>query len=195
MCYRCEWVDLTKPDYVAYHDDEWGVPLFSDTQLFEFLTLESAQAGLSWYTILKKRDSYREAFANFDVERVAQFDQGKSAELFTNPGIIRNKLKIAAAINNAARFIEIQTEFGSFANYQWQFVNDKPLINSINSKDDYAATSKESEHFAKDLKQRGFKFLGPTTVYAHMQACGMVNDHHNKCFRKEEIIAGYQKHF
>ena len=195
MCQRCEWLDTTKADYIAYHDTEWGVPLFDDHLLFEFLTLESAQAGLSWYTILKKRDNYRKAFANFDPNQVAQFDESKKLALMEDSGIIRNRLKINAAVNNAQQFLTIQKEFGSFANYQWQFVNNKPIINDINSKDDYQATTKESEAFAKDLKKRGFKFLGPTTVYAHMQACGTVNDHHNHCFRKQEIIALYPSLF
>jgi DNA-3-methyladenine glycosylase I len=195
MCQRCEWLDTTKADYIAYHDTEWGVPLFDDHLLFEFLTLESAQAGLSWYTILKKRDNYRKAFANFDPNQVAQFDESKKLALMEDSGIIRNRLKINAAVNNAQQFLTIQKEFGSFANYQWQFVNNKPIINDINSKDDYQATTKESEAFAKDLKKRGFKFLGPTTVYAHMQACGMVNDHQNHCFRKQEIIALYPSLF
>lgn len=182
--YRCHWVDLSKADYVAYHDTEWGVPVYDDNKLFEFLTLEAAQAGLSWYTVLKKRDNYRAAFANFDPVKVAAFDEQKAAELMQNPGIIRNRLKIAAAINNAARFLEIQAEFGSFSNYQWRFVNGKPQQNSIAGPADYRATSPESDAMSKDLKKRGFKFVGSTIIYAHMQACGMVNDHHNNCFRK-----------
>lgn len=181
---RCHWVDVTKPDYVAYHDTEWGVPIYDDNKLFEFLTLEAAQAGLSWYTVLKKRDSYRAAFANFDPVKVAAFDDTKAAELLQNPGIIRNRLKVAAAINNAARFLEIQAEFGSFSDYQWRFVGGKPQLNSIASPADYRATSPESDAMSKDLKKRGFKFVGSTIIYAHMQACGMVNDHHNDCFRK-----------
>uniref|UniRef100_UPI0040473DE8 DNA-3-methyladenine glycosylase I n=1 Tax=Rheinheimera sp. TaxID=1869214 RepID=UPI0040473DE8 len=184
---RCHWVDLSKPDYVAYHDTEWGVPVYDDNKLFEFLTLEAAQAGLSWYTVLKKRDSYREAFAHFDPVKVAAFDDAKAAALLQNPGIIRNRLKIAAAINNAARFLEIQREFGSFSNYQWQFVGGKPQQNHIASPADYRATSPESDAFSKDLKKRGFKFVGSTIIYAHMQACGMVNDHHNDCFRKTQV--------
>lgn len=184
---RCHWVDETKADYVAYHDTEWGVPVYEDNKLFEFLTLEAAQAGLSWYTVLKKRDSYRAAFANFNPVKVAAFDEAKAAELLKNPGIIRNKLKIAAAINNAARFLEIQAEFGSFSHYQWQFVGGKPQVNSINGPSDHRATSPESDAFSKDLKKRGFKFVGSTIIYAHMQACGMVNDHHNDCFRKIQI--------
>jgi DNA-3-methyladenine glycosylase I len=191
MCTRCLWLDETKPDYVTYHDEEWGVPVFEDQKLFEFITLESAQAGLSWYTILKKRDGYRAAFKNFDVDKVAAMTDEDVERLMTEPSIVRNKLKIAATINNAKAFIKIQQEFGSFAKYQWQFVNNKPIVNQIHSKEDYPATSEISEKFAKDLKKRGFKFLGPTTVYAHMQACGMVNDHDNACFRKQEIIDLY----
>ena len=186
---RCHWVDLTKPDYVAYHDTEWGVPVYDDNTLFEFLTLEAAQAGLSWYTVLKKRDSYREAFANFDPVKVAAFDDAKAEQLLQNPGIIRNRLKIAAAINNAARFLEIQREFGSFSHYQWQFVGGKPQQSSITGPEDYRATSPESDAMSKDLKKRGFKFVGSTIIYAHMQACGMVNDHHQDCFRHPVVAA------
>ena len=186
---RCHWVDLTKPDYVAYHDTEWGVPVYDDNKLFEFLTLEAAQAGLSWYTVLKKRDNYRAAFANFDPVKVATFDEVKATELLQNPGIIRNRLKVAAAINNAARFLEVQAEFGSFSNYQWQFVGGKTQKNSIAGPEDYRATSPESDAMSKDLKKRGFKFVGSTIIYAHMQACGMVNDHHNDCFRRRELTA------
>ncbi|MFY8272902.1 DNA-3-methyladenine glycosylase I [Pseudoalteromonas sp. SSDWG2] len=193
MCKRCDWVDLNKEDYVAYHDSEWGVPVYDDDTLFEFLTLESAQAGLSWYTILKKRDNYRNAFANFDARKIAAFDDKDIQRLLNDEGIVRNRLKILATINNAQRFLEIQHEFGSFSDYQWQFVGHKPRVNSIRSKADYVATSEQSDAFAKDLKKRGFKFLGSTTVYAHMQACGMVNDHHNDCFRKEEVLAMYKQ--
>lgn len=188
---RCPWLDTTKPDYVIYHDEEWGVPLYDDTKLFEFITLESAQAGLSWYTILKKRSGYKKAFANFDVQIVAQFTQDDVERLMLDEGIVRNRLKIAATVNNAKRFIEIQKEFGSFSNYQWQFVGNKPIISNLNNVEDYPAITEASTSFAKDLKKRGFKFLGPTTVYAHMQACGMVNDHSNDCFRKEEIIEAF----
>ncbi|MGO3422566.1 MAG: DNA-3-methyladenine glycosylase I [Pseudoalteromonas distincta] len=188
---RCPWLDTTKPDYVIYHDEEWGVPLYDDTKLFEFITLESAQAGLSWYTILKKRSGYKKAFANFDVEKVAQFTQDDVERLMLDEGIVRNRLKIAATVNNAKRFIVIQEEFGSFSNYQWQFVDNKPIISNLNNVEDYPAITEVSTAFAKDLKKRGFKFLGPTTVYAHMQACGMVNDHSNDCFRKEEIIEAF----
>ncbi|WP_462157658.1 DNA-3-methyladenine glycosylase I [Pseudoalteromonas sp. GB56] len=192
MCERCHWVDLTKADYVAYHDEEWGVPIYDDDTLFEFLTLESAQAGLSWYTILKKRDNYRKAFSNFDARKVAAFDDKDIERLLADEGIVRNKLKILATINNAQRFLEIKHEFGSFSDYQWQFVDHKPRVNSIRSKADYVATSEQSDAFAKDLKKRGFKFLGSTTVYAHMQACGMVNDHHDDCYRKEEVLSMYK---
>ncbi|RZF93030.1 DNA-3-methyladenine glycosylase I [Pseudoalteromonas sp. CO302Y] len=188
---RCPWLDTNKEDYVAYHDEEWGVPLYDDHRLFEFITLESAQAGLSWYTILKKRDGYRSAFKNFVVEEVARMTEDDVERLMQFEGIIRNRAKIAATINNAQRFIEIQKEFGSFSNYQWQFVGGKPLVNNFDKLEDYPAITEASTAFAKDLKKRGFKFLGPTTVYAHMQACGMVNDHSNDCFRKAEIIAQY----
>lgn len=184
---RCHWADLSKPDYVAYHDTEWGVPVYDDNKLFEFLVLEAAQAGLSWYTVLKKRDNYRTAFANFDPVKVAAFDEAKASELLLNPGIIRNRLKIAAAINNASRFIEVQQEFGSFSQYQWRFVNGSPQVNNIASAADIRATSPESDAFSKDLKKRGFTFIGSTIMYAYMQACGMVNDHHNQCFCKHGV--------
>ena len=190
---RCAWLDATKPDYVKYHDEEWGVPLYDDTKLFEFITLESAQAGLSWYTILKKRAGYKKAFANFNVQKVANFTPDDIERLMQDESIVRNRLKIAATVNNAQRFIEIQKEFGSFSNYQWQFVGNKPIISDLNSVEDTPAITEESKAFAKDLKKRGFKFLGPTTVYAHMQACGMVNDHSNDCFRKEEIIKAFSE--
>jgi DNA-3-methyladenine glycosylase I len=190
---RCPWLDTTKPDYVAYHDAEWGVPVYDDRILFEFLTLESAQAGLSWYTILKKREGYRNAFANFDVQKVAKFNDDDIEHLLQDEGIVRHRLKISATINNAKRFIEIQQEFGSFHRYQWQFVLNKPHISNLNTVEDYPAITEASTAFAKDLKERGFKFLGPTTVYAYMQACGMVNDHSNDCFRKAEIVSEYKK--
>lgn len=188
---HCPWLDTSKQDYVAYHDQEWGVPLYDDQKLFEFITLESAQAGLSWYTILKKRDGYRRAFANFDVKAVASFNEADIERLMLDGGIVRNRLKINATVNNAKRFLEVQQEFGSFSSYQWAFVDNKPLISNLNELGDYPAITKISTAFAKDLKKRGFKFLGPTTVYAHMQACGMVNDHSNNCFRKAEIIKKY----
>ncbi len=188
---RCGWVDLSKPDYVEYHDKEWGVPVRDDQKQFEFLTLESAQAGLSWYTILKRREGYRHAFAGFDVAAVAKFDDDKIAQLLTDVGIIRNKLKVNAAVNNAKRFLEVQAEFGSFNTYIWSFVGGAPLVSHIENLADYPATSKESDALSKDLKKRGFKFVGPTICYAHMQAAGLVNDHSLDCYRRQEIIDSY----
>jgi DNA-3-methyladenine glycosylase I len=188
---RCPWVDLSKIDYVEYHDKEWGVPVYDDRLMFEFLTLESAQAGLSWYTILKRREHYRRAFNNFEPKKVSRFNQAKIEKLLMDPGIIRNRLKIEATVNNAQRFLEVQTSYGSFSKYIWGFVGGKPKINKIRKLSDYQATSRESEALSKDLKQRGFKFLGSTICYAHMQATGMVNDHSLDCFRKSEIIQKY----
>ena len=185
---RCPWVDLTKPDYVEYHDKEWGVPVYDDRLLFEFLSLESAQAGLSWYTVLRKRENYRIAFENFDPQKVAKFDKVKIEKLLQNQGIIRNRLKIESTINNAHRFLEVQADYGSFAKYIWGFVGGKPRINNIRKLSDYPATSKESDVLSKDLKTRGFKFMGSTICYAHMQATGMVNDHSLDCFRRKEIM-------
>jgi DNA-3-methyladenine glycosylase I len=190
---RCPWVDLSKPEYVEYHDREWGVPVYDDRLIFEFLSLESAQAGLSWYTVLKKRDNYRVAFENFKPERVAGFDQAKIEELLLNPGIIRNRMKIEATVNNARIFLEVQAEYGKFSRYIWGFVGGKPKINVIRELSDYPATSKESDALSKDLKKRGFKFLGSTICYAHMQATGMVNDHSVDCFRKREIREKYRQ--
>ena len=190
---RCPWLDTTKPDYVAYHDDEWGVPVYDDQKLFEYLTLESAQAGLSWYTILKRRDGYRRAFANFDVNKVALFTEEKVEELLLNEGIIRHRGKINAAINNAKLFIAIQSEFGSFSKYMWGFVGHKTIVNNWQKLEDYPATSKESDAWSKDLKKRGFKFVGSTICYAHMQACGMVNDHSSNCYKRSQIIDEFQQ--
>ncbi|MFH0801109.1 MAG: DNA-3-methyladenine glycosylase I [bacterium] len=189
---RCPWVDLSKVDYIEYHDKEWGVPVHDDRLLFEFLTLESAQAGLSWYTVLKKRENYRIAFENFEPEKIAGFNQPKIERLLLNPGIIRNRLKIEATINNAHKFLEVQEKYGSFSKYIWGFVDGKPKINNILQLSDYPATSKESEALSKDLKSRGFKFLGSTICYAHMQATGMVNDHSINCFRRNELIEKYR---
>ncbi|MHB8223480.1 MAG: DNA-3-methyladenine glycosylase I, partial [Desulfurivibrionaceae bacterium] len=158
---------------------------------FEFLTLEGAQAGLSWYTVLRKREQYRLAFDHFDPEKVARYDEQQVALLLDNPGIIRNRLEILAAINNAQRFLEIQEAFGSFAAYMWRFVDGRPIVHEIKTLSDYPAASPESEAMSKDLRQRGFKFVGSTICYAHMQAIGMVNDHSVDCFRRQEIIAGY----
>jgi DNA-3-methyladenine glycosylase I len=184
---RCPWVDLTKPDYIAYHDDEWGVPVHDDRTIFEFLTLEAAQAGLSWYTVLRKRENYRTAFAHFDPEKVARFSDKKVERLLANPGIIRNRSKILAAINNAKQFLKVQAEFDSFDAYIWRFVDGRPIVNKFRSLADYQATSRESDAMSKDLRQRGFKFVGSTICYAHMQATGMVNDHAIGCFRRREI--------
>jgi DNA-3-methyladenine glycosylase I len=172
-------------EYVAYHDQEWGVPVHDDARLFEFLILEGAQAGLSWSTILRKRPGYREAFAGFDVERVARFDKRKVERLMQFPGIVRNRLKIEAAINNARRFLAVQEECCSFAKYSWGFVDGTPIVNRWRDMKQVPATSKESDAFSKDLQRRGFKFVGSTIIYAHMQATGMVNDHLVTCFRYE----------
>jgi DNA-3-methyladenine glycosylase I len=188
---RCPWVDLTKPEYVTYHDKEWGVPVYDDRLLFEFLTLESVQAGLSWYTVLRKRDNYRIAFENFEPEKIVRFDRKRIESLLQNPGIIRNRLKIEATVHNAGRFLEVQESYGSFAAYIWDFVGGSPKINDIRKLSDYPATSKDSDALSRDLKKRGFKFLGSTICYAHMQATGMVNDHSVDCFRRQEIIKQY----
>ena len=185
---RCPWVDLSKPDYVEYHDQEWGVPVHDDKVLFEFLTLEAAQAGLSWYTVLRKREAYRQAFAGFDPEKVARFGKRQIEALIKNPGIIRNRAKIVSAINNAARFLDVQEEFGSFDSYIWRFVDGRPILHHLRKLNDYPSTSAESDAMSKDLKQRGFKFVGSTICYAHMQATGMVNDHVTDCFRRQEIL-------
>jgi DNA-3-methyladenine glycosylase I len=190
---RCPWVDLSNVEYVEYHDKEWGVPVYDDRLIFEFLTLESAQAGLSWLTVLRKRENYRKAFENFEPKKVARFDQAKIEELLLNPGIIRNRLKTEATVNNARKFLEVQKEFGSFSKYIWGFVGGKPKINKIRKLADYPAKSKESDALSQDLRKRGFKFLGSTICYAHMQATGLVNDHSLDCFRKSEIIEQYGK--
>ena len=180
---RCAWCE--KDDlYRNYHDNEWGKPVKDDKILFEFLILESFQAGLSWFTILKKRENFRKAFADFNVEKVAKFDETKIDELVQNEGIIRHRGKISAAINNAKLFIEIQKEYGSFSDFIWKYVDHKPIINNWNSIKEVPATTEISDQIAKDLKKRGFKFFGSTTIYAHMQATGMVNDHTNDCFCK-----------
>jgi DNA-3-methyladenine glycosylase I len=184
-------VDLTKPDYVAYHDMEWGVPVHDDRLLFEFLTLEGAQAGLSWYTVLRKRENYRIAFDHFDPQTVAKYGDRKVQELLSNAGIIRNKAKILAAINNARKYLVVQEDFGSFDAYIWKFVDGKPIVNQIRQVKDYPATSRESDAMSKDLRLRGFQFVGSTVCYAHMQATGMVNDHVMTCARRNEIIKGY----
>jgi DNA-3-methyladenine glycosylase I len=188
---RCPWVDPTKADYVAYHDREWGVPVHDDRLIFEYLILEGAQAGLSWYTVLKKRVNYRVAFDSFDPEKIARYNEDKVKELLANAGIIRNRSKILASINNAQRFLEIREEFGSFDAYIWRFVDGRPIVNAFRELKDYPATSRESDALSRDLRKRGFKFVGSTICYAHMQATGMVNDHSLSCFRRREIIDGY----
>lgn len=188
---RCPWLQLDKADYVAYHDLEWGVPVYDDRLLFEFLILEGAQAGLSWYTILRRRENYRKAFAGFDPEQVARFDEAKVQELLANPGIIRNQLKIRATINNAQRFLEVQESFSSFSDYMWGFVDGQPIVHELVKMSDYPTSTPQAEAMSRDLRKRGFKFIGPTICYAHMQATGMVNDHTLGCFRRAEIIASY----
>lgn len=183
---RCPWC-LGFEQYVKYHDEEWGVPVFDDQKQFEFLVLESAQAGLSWSTILKKRDGYRKAFADFDYRVVADLPEGYIRELLQDSSIIRNELKIRAAINNARRFMEIQAVFGTFSDYIWDFVDGKPIQNSFKSLSEVPATTAVSDRLSKDLKKRGFKFLGSTIIYAHMQATGLVNDHLVDCWRHREV--------
>jgi len=184
---RCGWPGKADQLMLDYHDREWGVPVHDDRKQFEFLTLESAQAGLSWATVLRKRDNYRRAFAQFDPERVARFTAKRIEKLLADPGIIRNRLKVTAAVTNAHCFLEVQEEFGSFDAYIWRFVGGDPIQNRIRTMKDMPATSKESDALSKDLKQRGFKFVGSTIVYAHMQAVGMVNDHLVTCFRHEAV--------
>jgi DNA-3-methyladenine glycosylase I len=182
---RCTWAE--SPGMFLYHDQEWGVPQHDDRVLFEFLTLEGAQAGLSWSTILAKREAYRRAFSNFDPGKVARFDAAKQQVLMGNAGIVRNKLKIASAIQNAIAFLSVQQEFGSFNAYVWQFVNGRPIVNSWKTKQRLPAQTAESEKMSKDLLKRGFKFVGPTICYAFMQAVGLVNDHQVECFRFAEL--------
>jgi len=190
---RCPWVDLSKPDYVAYHDLEWGVPVHDDRLLFEFLILEGAQAGLSWYTVLRKRAAYREAFDGFDAAKVAHYDARRVEKLLANPGIIRNRLKVNAAIGNARSFLAVQEEFGSFADYIWGFVGGKTIVHELREFGDYPATSSESDTMSKDMRQRGFRFVGSTILYAHMQATGMVNDHAVNCFRRPQLLAASRR--
>lgn len=185
---RCPWLDLDKPDYVAYHDREWGVPVHDDRKHFEFLTLESAQAGLSWYTVLRKRANYRQAFAKFDPAKVARFSAVTVEQMLQDPGLIRNRRKINAAVENARHFLAVQDEFGSFSTYIWRFVDGEPIVNEFRTLADLPATSRESDALSKDLKSRGFKFIGSTVIYAHMQATGMVNDHVLDCFRRSQIL-------
>jgi DNA-3-methyladenine glycosylase I len=186
---RCEWAG-TDPRMVRYHDREWGVPVRRDRKHFEFLILEGAQAGLSWSTVLNKREAYRRAFSDFDPELVARFSAKRVQTLMRDPGIIRNRLKIESAVGNARAFLAVRDEFGSFNTYCWGFVGGKPRVNRWKKRGDVPATSRESDAFSKDLKQRGFRFVGSTIIYAHMQAVGMVNDHVVDCFRYREIARG-----
>jgi DNA-3-methyladenine glycosylase I len=186
---RCKWAEGVSLDYIEYHDKEWGVPVHDDKVQFEFLILEGAQAGLSWSTILNKREGYRQAFADFDVEKVARFTDKRAEKLLTNPAIVRNRLKVNSAVTNAKAFIKVQEEFGSFSKYIWDFVNGKPIQNKFRKDSDIPATSPQSDDLSKDLKKRGFKFVGSTIVYAHMQATGLVNDHVMGCFRYKPCAA------
>ncbi len=183
---RCDWCG-DDPLYVTYHDTEWGVPLHDDQKLFEFLILEGAQAGLSWITILRRRENYRVAFDTFDVARISSYNESKIQELLQNPGIIRNKLKIRSVVSNAQSFFSIQQEFGSFDSYIWQFVGGKPLVNSFGKLSEIPSSTQESDAMSRDLKSRGFKFVGSTICYAFMQATGMVNDHLTTCFRYRQV--------
>jgi len=184
---RCGWAEGPFPDYVRYHDEEWGVPVRDDRMQFEFLVLESAQAGLSWATILKRREGYRTAFADFDPERVSRFRKPRVERLLANPAIIRHRGKVEAAVNNARRFLEVQREFGSFSDYIWGFVGGAPLVNRWRRDDEVPAASEQSVALARDLRARGFRFVGSTILYAHMQATGLVNDHLVSCFRHREV--------
>lgn len=183
---RCAWAGDTSLPYIEYHDKEWGVPVWDDQTQFEFLILEGAQAGLSWSTILNKRDGYRKNFANFDVNKVARFTSKRVEKILQDPGIVRNKLKVNSAVTNAKAFLKVQEEYDGFCNYIWGFVDGKPNQNRFRRDSDVPATSKESDALSKDLKKRGFKFVGSTIIYAHMQATGMVNDHVTSCFRHAE---------
>jgi DNA-3-methyladenine glycosylase I len=180
---RCKWAEGVSLDYIEYHDTEWGVPVRDDSVQFEFLILEGAQAGLSWSTILNKRAGYRKLFAEFDVQKVARFTPKRVAKILQDPAVVRNRLKVESAISNAKAFIAVQEEFGSFSDYIWGFVDGKPIQNRFKKDSDVPATSPESDALSKDLKKRGFRFVGSTIMYAHMQATGLVNDHVTSCFR------------
>jgi len=187
---RCEWAREQFDDYITYHDQEWGVPVHDDRIHFEFLILEGAQAGLSWATVLKKREGYRSMFAGFDPAIVASYGEKKISEILAFEGVIRNKLKVRSAVTNARCFLDIQNEFGSFDRYVWRFVGGEPIINNWKNLSEVPASTPESDKLSKDLKQRGFKFVGSTIMYAWMQACGLVNDHTTDCFRYQELCAG-----
>lgn len=184
---RCSWVPEQDPLYVAYHDEEWGVPSHDDRHLFELLSLEGAQAGLSWSTILRKREGYQKAFAGFDITRIARFDAEKVAALLSNPGIVRNRRKVESVVANAAAAAEVADELGSLDAYVWQFVGGRPIRNRWRTLEDIPAVTAESQAMSKDLKRRGFRFVGPTVCYAFMQAAGLVNDHVTSCFRHGEV--------
>lgn len=186
---RCEWAEGVSLDYIEYHDKEWGVPVWDDQVQFEFLILEGAQAGLSWSTILNKRDGYRNAFADFNPEKVARFTDKRVEKLLLDPAIVRNRLKVRSAVTNAKAFLAVQQEFGTFCDYIWDFIGGRPIQNKFKKDGDVPATSPESDALSKDLKKRGFKFVGSTIVYAHMQATGMVNDHVVGCFRYKPCVA------
>ncbi len=186
---RCKWSEGVGLAYIEYHDTEWGVPVTDDRIQFEFLILEGAQAGLSWSTILNKREGYRKNFADFDPEKVARFTEKRIAKILLDPGIVRNRLKVQSAVSNARAFLSVQEEFDGFCNYIWDFVDGKPKQNRLRRDDDYPVTSKESDAMSKDMKKRGFRFVGSTILYAHMQATGLVNDHLTDCFRYKECVA------
>ena len=190
---RCKWAEGVSLDYIEYHDKEWGVPVWDDRRQFEFLILEGAQAGLSWSTILNKRAGYRTLFADFDPTKVARFTKKRIEKLLLDPAIVRNRLKVESAVTNAKAFLVVQKEFGTFSEYIWRFVNGEPLQNRFKKDADVPATSPESDALSKDLKQRGFKFVGSTIIYAHMQATGMVNDHVTGCFRYKPCAAMAKK--
>lgn len=192
---RCKWAEGVSLDYIEYHDKEWGVPVYDDRVQFEFLLLEGAQAGLSWSTILNKREGYRKAFAGFDVEKVARFTKQRIEKLLQDPAIVRNRLKVESAVTNAQAFIAVQEEFGSFSKYIWSFVDGTPIQNRFGKDSDVPATSPESDALSKDLKKRGFRFVGSTIVYAHMQATGLVNDHVTGCFRHRPCAGLAKKKF
>lgn len=181
--HRCSWANPNNPRYIAYHDEEWGVPCHDELRLFEMLNLEGAQAGLSWETVLNKRDSYRQAFDQWDAEKIAAYGPDKVAELLANPGIIRNKLKVAAAIANAQAYLRLRAEGSSLDRYLWAWVDGKPIVNHVARQEDRAAKTALSDRISKDLGKRGFKFVGSTIIYAYMQGIGMVNDHDATCFR------------
>lgn len=183
---RCDWC-LGYAEHIKYHDEEWGVPLYDDHKHFEFLVLEAAQAGLSWLTVLKKRENYRKAFDQFDPQKVARYTEARKTKLLNNPGIIRNRLKIESAIHNAKLFLDIQEKYGNFTNYFWDFVNGKPVVNKWQSIKQIPPRTVLSDTVSKDLKQKGFKFVGSTVIYAHLQAAGLVNDHLISCFRYKKV--------